>query len=303
MRVRDAFFDEIYDLTKKENDIIIVSSDIGAPSLDLFRQEYPHRFVNVGIAEQNAVAVAAGLQLAGKHVIYYGLNPFPITRAFDQVRNVMEALQIPITVTALNAGTCSADAGYTHMAIENMSIMRTLPHVQLVNPSDITMARRLAHECIEHPCPRYIQFDKFIQDVYYDDADEIDFNRGFMTNQLESNIIIITYGIMSRNILNLDLPVKVIDCFSIPVDECALIQEIKNAKVVLTVEDGILNGGLGSMVLEILNDNGMSIPVLRKGLRFMDGMPNKYLNREKIHDYEQLSIRQLQNTIEELLKR
>ena len=167
MRVRDAFFQEIYDLTKKGRDIVIVSSDLGAPSLDLFRKDFPHRFINVGIAEQNAVAVAAGLQLAGKQVIYYGLNPFPVTRAFDQMRDIMESLQIPITVTALNAGTCSADAGYTHMAIENMSVMRTLSHVRKINPSDEIMARMLARECIAHPCPRYIQFDKFIEDSCY----------------------------------------------------------------------------------------------------------------------------------------
>lgn len=301
MRVRDAFFDEIYRRTQSGNDIVIVSSDIGAPSLDDFRKEFPHRFINVGIAEQNAVAVASGLQLAGKHVIYYGLNPFPVTRAFDQVRNIMEALQIPITVAALNAGTCSADAGYTHMAIENMSIMRTLPHVQLVNPSDTTIARKIARECIENPCPRYIQFDKFAQDACYLDENQIDLKKGFITNQIESELVVITYGIMSRIILGLNLQIKVIDCFSIPVDESALINDIQNAKRIITVEDGILNGGLGSMLLEILSDNELNIPVIRKGLRLLNGMPKEYLNRDKVFDYEQLSMSELQNTIEELL--
>lgn len=302
MRVRDAFFNEIYDLTKKGKDIVIVSSDLGAPSLDLFRKEFPHRFVNVGIAEQNAVAVAAGLQLAGKQVIYYGLNPFPVTRSFDQVRNIMEALQIPITVTALNAGTCSADAGYTHMAIENMSLMRTLSHVQLVNPSDETVARKLAQECINNPRPRYVQFDKFIQGIYYETKDEIDFSKGFVSNQIESDLIIVAYGIMSRTMLNINLPVKVIDCFSIPIDELAFVQEIQKAKKILTVEDGVLSGGLGSIVLEILNDNCINIPVIRKGLRFLNGMPKEYLNRDKIYDYEQLKETDLRTTIQELLK-
>lgn len=302
MRVRDAFFNEIYNLTKEGKDIVIVSSDLGAPSLDLFRKEFPHRFVNVGIAEQNAVAVAAGLQLAGKQVIYYGLNPFPVTRAFDQVRDIMESLQVPITVTALNAGTCSADAGYTHMAIENMSIMRTLTHVQLVNPSDVTMARKLAWECIAHPYPRYVQFDKFIEDTCYESDEDIDFEKGFISNQKESDVAVITYGIMSRKILDMNLPVKVIDCFALPLDEQAFIQEIQDAKKIVTVEDGVLSGGIGSMVLEILNDNGITIPVIRKGLRFSSGMPKAYVNRDQIFDSENLTDSDLRGIILDLLR-
>ena len=98
MIVRDAYFSEIYELTKLGEDIVIVSADLGAPSLDLFRRDFPQRFISVGIAEQNLLSVAAGIALAGKKVIAFGLNPFPVTRAFDQMRNLLNNLQIPITV-------------------------------------------------------------------------------------------------------------------------------------------------------------------------------------------------------------
>ena len=100
----------------------------------------------------------------------------------------------------------------------------------------------------------------------------------------------------------MNLPVKVIDCFALPVDEQVFIQEIQDAKKIVTVEDGVLSGGIGSMVLEILNDNGISIPVIRKGLRFSSGMPKAYVNRDQIFGSENLTDSDLRGIILDLLR-
>ena len=92
--VRDAFFNKIYDLVKSGEDIVIVTPDLGAPSLDEFRKNYPEKYVSVGIAEQNMISVAAGICLSGQNVIAYGLNPFPVTRAYDQIRSLMAELGV-----------------------------------------------------------------------------------------------------------------------------------------------------------------------------------------------------------------
>lgn len=295
MKVRDIFFTKIYDKVKAGENIIIVSSDIGAPSLDRYRKEFPHRFVNVGIAEQNSITVAAGLQLSNgdKRVITYGLNPFPVTRAFDQLRNMLASLEIPITVTALNAGSCSADAGYTHMAVENMSIIRTLDNIQIINISDEAIAVRLVDEILSNPYPRYVQFDKFIDGRMYKE-DEIDFNKGFITNG-NGDILVITYGIMAKKINSMNLPVKVFDFFCLPIDEEEFIKEVSSAKKIITVEDNVLKGGIGSMVLEILNDRNIKIPVFRKGLCFNVGYPKIYTNRELLFNEEGLSDNDIEN--------
>ena len=107
---------------------------------------------------------------------------------------------------------------------------------------------------------------------------------------------------MSRKIREMNLPVKVVDCFSLPMDETAFLQEIGQVKRVLTVEDGILSGGLGSMILEMFNDRGIHIPVIRKGIRLMDGMPKIYLNRDMIFDREQLTDTDLREIIQKLLE-
>ena len=296
MKIRDVFFHEIYQLTKSGEDIVVVSSDIGAPSLDDYRRDFSNRFINVGIAEQNLIAVSSGLQLAGKRTIAYGLNPFPITRAFDQVRNIMASLQIPITLTALNAGTCSADAGYTHMPIENIAIMRTLKNICVISPSDEIITRKLVKEIINAPFPRYIQFDKFIEGCLYSEND-ICFEKGFVTNQRSSAIAVVANGIMAHELIKRKLPVKIIDCFSLPISEDKFIEEVQECKQIITVEDGGIDGGIGSMVLEVLNRVQVNIPVRRLGLKFKEGYPDKYTNRGMIFKEEKLSITDIEQCI------
>lgn len=289
MNVRDTFFTEIYGRVRQGEDIVVTSSDIGAPSLDAYRKDFGNRFINVGIAEQNLIAVSAGLQLSGKTVIAYGLNPFPVTRAFDQVRNLMGSLQIPVTLTALNAGSCSAEAGYTHMAVENMSVMRTLKNIQIVNLSDCVMARKLADEIIDCPKPRYVQFDKYIQNEQYA-YDAIDFEKGYITNGVQSDVAVVSYGVFANRLMKEKMPVKVIDCFSLPVNEDSFVEEIQSCRKIFTIEDGVIVGGIGSMVMEILERYRLSICVHRQGIKFDGGYPQTFINRDILWDNEGLDL-------------
>ncbi len=301
MKVRDAFFYEIYKQVRKGEDIVIVSADIGAPSLDKFRRDFPNRFINVGIAEQNLIAVASGLQLSGKKVVAYGLNPFPVTRAFDQIRNLMASLQIPITLTALNAGTCSADAGYTHMPIENIAMVRSLKNISIINPSDEIMVKGLVQEIIQNPKPRYVQFDKSIEGKLYEEND-ICFKAGLITNKKSSEVVVVATGVMAYGLMEKEMPVKVIDCFSLPISSDLFIKEVCGCKQIVTVEDGMVTGGIGSMVLEILNDFQMNIPVKRLGLNFRKGYPDTYTNRELILEQEGLTLEDIRCCVNGMLE-
>lgn len=296
MNVRDSFFYELYAQVKAGSDAVIVSSDLGAPSLDDFRRDYPQRFVNVGIAEQNAIAVASGLALAGKIAFTYGLNPFPVTRSFDHIRNLLASLQIPVTVAALKAGSCTAEAGFSHMAVENMSLLRTLRNVRIVNPSDETVSRRMVREVVKNPKPGFVQFDPFIGGVLYDET-EIDFSKGFAVSGKEHDIAVATYGIWAHRLKKEALPVKLIDCFSLPVEEALFVEELRNCRKIITIEDGVAAGGIGSMVLEIMSDFGLSVPLKRMALRFHDGYPVVSSDRERIFDSEGLTLEALKKEI------
>ncbi len=297
MNVRDAFFHLMYDRVRAGADIVIVSSDLGAPSLDDFRRDFPHRFANVGIAEQNAIAVAAGLSMAGKIAITYGLNPFPLTRGFDHIRNIMASLKLPITVTGLKAGTATAEAGFSHMALENMALLRTLKNIQIVNPSDETISEKLVAEIMDHPKPRYVQFDPFITGKLYK-ADEVDFEKGFCVSGGKSNVAVISYGIWAYKVKSAGLDAKLIDCFSLPLDTGSFLNELKGVEKIITIEDGIDSGGIGSMTLEIMNDAGIQIPLKRMSLRFEGGYPAKFTDRNEIFENEGLTMLNLERAVQ-----
>lgn len=293
LSVRDKFFNTIFELIKSGEDIYVVSADLGAPSLDDLRKYFPERFINVGIAEQSLIAISAGLAASGKKVAAYGLNPFPVTRAYDQVRCLMGELKIPVTLCALNAGICSAEAGYTHMAVEVFNMMRCVPNVRIFNPADETLSEMLARDTVNAESPRYIIFDKAAKGVLYDKS-ELDTDKGYAVYQPAQEsprLTVVTYGSfipMVREIAECyaekNISVKVVDMFACPVDEQAFLQDVNNGSKIITLEENVLSGGLGSYVLEILADNQITIPVKRCGLTFNDGVPQVFMNRDFLRE-------------------
>lgn len=303
MNVRDAFFGEVEQMVRDGEDIVIVSSDLGAPSLDVFRRDFPQRFINVGIAEQNLLAVSAGLVLSGKHVIAFGLNPFPVTRAFDQLRDLAGGLGIPLTVAVLNAGTCSAECGYTHMPVEDFALIRTLPNIRYVNPSNTQISRAAARQLVTVDRPMLIRFDKQIQDED-NSGGEVSFKRGFNVYRQSKDYAVITTGIFVSRLSGIEVNINgekhfpsIVDCYSFPLDEVELLKEIMQYKKVVTLEDHVLPGGLGSMVLEIMSDAKVSRPVVRLGLD-VDFLKNKkFTDRLALHQSLGIDHQHLADTL------
>lgn len=309
--VRDAFFNKIYDLVKNGEEIYIITADLGAPSLDDFRRDFPDYYISVGIAEQNLISVAAGMALAGKKVVAYGLNPFPATRAFDQIRSLMAELNIPMTVCALNAGICAAECGYTHMPVEDMAMLRTLSNVKVINPSDEIISSKLAADTCSLKYPRFIRFEKFITGKRYAES-EIDFNTGYAiakkVNDSNKKLSIITNGIYVPQLATLLAKekynsVQIIDIFSLPVNEVEFIKEIKDYKHIITIEENVLAGGIGSYVLEMLSDYDISKSVYRMGLNFNQGYYDVFTSRDYIRENQKIDKKNILQTIDRFLKK
>lgn len=296
MTVRDAFFNYLYEKSVQGIDIKVVTPDLGAPSLDEFRRDFPARYISVGISEQNMIAVAAGMASNGANVVAYGLNPFPITRAFDQVRNLMSSLQIPIILTALNVGTCSAQAGYTHMPIEDYTITRCLEGMITFDVSCAEMSRMSLDYALKCRRPVYIRFDKRISECIYASKD-VDFAKGYVSRG-NGSLYLLSYGFMARQayiiqekLVDKGIQVKVIDIFSNHFDRKSLLGELVMAQCIMTLEDNVLPGGFGSMIVEFLADNDCRIPVWRKGIMHYDSsilQDWRYIHRQNGLDEETL---------------
>ncbi len=271
--MRDAFFGELYKIAKKDRNIIVISADMGAPSLDRFRKDLGSQFINVGIAEGNMVAVAAGLALSGRKVFIYAIMPFVTLRCYEMIKVNLSLMNIPVTAVGVGAGFSYDDSGPTHYSIEDISIMRALPHMTILSPSDSIMAAQIVQICCGISGPSYARLDREILPSIYKRTD--DFSAGLTNLKTGGDVCIISTGNMvhraleiSDELVKYSIAAGVIDLYRIkPIDEELLLQSISRSKNVVTLEEHLIIGGMGSAVAEILTDSGIGKPLKRIGVQ------------------------------------
>lgn len=294
---RDAFFTRIYEMMKHDKDILIVVADMSTPVFDKVREDFPHRFFNVGISEQQAILLASGLAKEGKKVFVYAISTFMIMRCYEQIRVSQGVMKFPITIVGVGSGYSYDDSGPTHHMLEDISIMRVLPHMTIHSISDNVMARRVAEESVEMNTPNYVRFDRHIRpDIYKDDDD---FSFGYNVLEEGTDGYFISTGIMTdMAIQHYDGRLGIIDLHTIPCHESSLSEIIQDKKVI-TLEEHFLPGGLGSYVLEIISDNDLNTKVRRIGLK--QAYIYRYGGRQDNWDYHDIKTSRIIKEVEGLL--
>lgn len=276
--MRDAFWDRIYELAKEDKDIMIVSADFGAPSLDKFRRDFPQQYINTGISEQNAILLAAGLALEGKKPIAYAITQFITLRCFEQIRIYPCGMNLPVTIAGVGAGACYWESGSTHHSLEQLSVMRTLPNLEIINCSSQRMASEAADYVAQGTGPKFLQMDREI--IYGIHREPIDFEKGFMRLGKPSGNLLVATGNMVKEALEIQNDMEkefdVLDLYKIPVNEEALAYELGKAEKIVTLEENVLAGGMGSYILEVLSNQRILRPVLRIGLNMEKGYAPSY---------------------------
>ena len=272
LSMRDAFFDALYEIAKKDRNVIIVSADMGAPSLDKFRETLPSQFINVGIAEENMVTVATGLALEGKKVYLYAIMPFVTMRCYEMIKVDMSLMNIPITAVGVGAGFGYDDSGPTHHSTEDITIMRTLPNMTVLNSTDSVLARALAGISYRLPGPSYVRLDRETLPALY--SENYDFSDGLKRFKDGEDVCIISTGNMVHTALEVSdmlagetLKAGVIDLYRLkPVNKQLLMKELENSERIVTLEEHLLAGGLGGMMAEMLCDVDNARPLKRIGI-------------------------------------
>ena len=280
---RYSYLDTLCDLGRSNRDIVIVSADYAAPVFDDFKKSHPSQFLSVGIAEQNLIAVSCGLALEKKRVVAYGLSPFPVSRAYDQIKCALSNMRLPVNIVVSGVGF--SEYGITHSNIEDISLMRTIPNMRIITPADNTTAIEAARYVLQSTMPTYIRFDKYAEGQIYEEND-IKFNRGFSVLADGRDVVVITCGSFTSQVLKLvpewqknGIKPTIIDMYSLPVDSNALLSVI-NTTPILTIEEHIHHGGIGSFVLELFNDNGLKNSIKRMGIEFNGNYPQASGSRE-----------------------
>lgn len=277
---RNWFFEEIGKQMEK-HDIYIVSADLAGPPFDYIRKEYPERYVAVGIAEQNMISVACGLALSGKKVIAYTANPFIALRAFDQVRNAVALMNLPITIVGYGTGFSISSYGTTHFITEDFAMMTLCPGLKIITITDNAVAEKaLKYVFSQSHAPCYLRFDKDCSELVGNETIELE--KGWRILKKGDSTAIIGQGYSSKIAYEAAIKTEfpaVIDIFGYPFDENSLIEELVSYKKIIVIEEQQSRGGLSSMILEVMNDKGMSIPIIRMGVEYEGGLPEVYGSR------------------------
>jgi len=298
---RDAFWDRVYELAKRDKDIVIITADMGAPSLDKIRKELASQFINVGIAEQNAITIASGLALTGKKVFAYAIAPFITLRCLEQIRVENAIMNIPITIVGVGAGFSYKEAGPTHHLLEDVGVLRTFPNIKVHTMSDSVMASVFAEMTCNSKNTDYVRiYRQTLPTIYKNSAD---FSKGFNVFKKHKDTYIISSGSMVQMALDMSkkFDIGVIDLFTLPISE-ELLHEIKACKKIVTIEENFLPCGMGSAVLEFLNDNKIDINLKRIGISLEKGYCYKYGGIDIIRKYYGIDVNSVDRQIKNFIK-
>ena len=280
---RDGFGDEIVALGKENSNILVVDVDIGKScKTGAFRKELPEQYLNVGIAEQNAAGVAAGLATCGKVPFVVTYAAFGSMRMCEMIRQEICYPLLNVKIACSHGGVTPANDGASHQSIEDMGILRTIPNMTVIMPADYWAARKLVRAAAEFDGPVYLRFTRDAIPVIYDENDTFEIGKA---NQLRdgSDVAIIANGDTVRLALEAaetlaaaGISVRVLDMHTIkPLDVEAVHACVADIGKIITVEDHNILNGLGSAVADVVAESNGAL-LRRVGIQDQFGMSAPY---------------------------
>ena len=270
---REAYGDALVEFGANY-DIVVFDADLAeATKTGKFKEKYPDRFFDCGIAEGNMIAVAAGIATTGKIPFASSFAMFTAGRAFEQIRNAVGYPHLNVKIGATHAGITVGEDGATHQCCEDIGTMRTIPGMTIINPAEAVEARAAVEAAILHKGPVYLRFGRLAIPTLFDkDSYKFEIGRGVMMAE-GSDVTIVATGIMvgqaleAKKLLEADgICAEVINIHTIkPLDNEMIVNSARKTGAVVTAEEHNIIGGLGSAVCEALCD-ACPVPVRRVGV-------------------------------------
>lgn len=261
---RQSYGEALAELGDKYENLYVFDADLAAATkTGIFKKKFPDRFFDCGIAESNMMAVAAGMATTGKIPFASTFAMFAAGRAFEQVRNSIGYPHLNVKIGATHAGISVGEDGATHQCNEDIALMRTIPGMVIINPADDIEAKAAVEAAILYEGPVYLRFGRLATPVFNDpETYKFEMGKGVKLRD-GSDIAIIATGLMVNESLEAakalsaeGIEAEVINIHTIkPIDEEIIINAAKKTKLVLTVEEHSIIGGLGSAVADVLAEN------------------------------------------------
>ncbi len=305
--MRTAFITTLTELARKNKNIFLLTGDLGFSVFEKFREEFPDRFFNVGLAEANMVGIAAGLSLSGKIVFIYSIVPFVTMRCFEQVRNDLCYQNLNVRIIATGGGLCYGSAGPTHHSITDIAIMRVLPNMTVICPGDPIETELAVKASITCQGPVYIRIGRGHEPRVHSALPHFKIGKGIVLKE-GSNIALIATGNMlytakqvAETLEENGLSICLISMHTVkPIEKALILKVAKGTKAIFTIEEHSLIGGLGSGVAESLAESEHKI--LFKRFALSNGFIKNIGNQEYLREKNGLSVSRITANILNLVR-
>ena len=285
---RQSYGEALAKLGEENENVVVLDADLSsATKTSIFAKKFPDRFFNIGIAEQDMMGTAAGLSTFGKIPYASTFAVFASGRSYDQVRNTIAHTNANVKICATHAGITVGEDGATHQMLEDIGMMRMLPNMRVISPSDDVQTKWVIKEVSKIQGPFYIRLCRLATPIIYDEEfvkeNNIKFEIGKgiqIGNGTDASIIATGVTVQEalkakENLEKEGINIRVIDMYTIkPIDKELIIKCAKETKKIITIEDHSIYGGLGSSVCEVLSENYQA-KVIRMGMKDTFGESGK----------------------------
>jgi len=255
--MRNAFIDELVALATKHDHIALIVGDLGYGVVEPFADRFPDRFINAGVAEQNMTGLAAGMASEGYHVFTYSIANFPTFRCAEQIRNDVDYHGLPVTVVAVGGGLAYGALGYSHHAVQDYALMRSMPGMTIAAPGDPMEVRACMRYLVAHPGPSYLRIGKAGEPVYHESPPAIAPGKWVRVRDGEGDRALLSTGAALGAALDRADGAPV---YSMPLwgmaSKAGQAEQVARHARVETLEDHLLDGGFGAWMLEATAGRG-----------------------------------------------
>jgi transketolase len=254
--MRTAFIDTLVDIAKENSRLFLVVGDLGFSVVEPFAKNFPERFLNIGIAEQNMTGVAAGLASEGYHVFTYSIANFPTLRCLEQIRNDVAYHNFPVTVVAVGGGLSYGSLGYSHHAVQDYAVMRTMPNMQLAAPGDPIETQACVKWLSANPQPSYLRLGKAGEPIFHTKTPDVCPGEILEFRKSKNERLVLTTGATLQYGMDFTQKTKFRDwgLASMPLwgEPCRekISHILTKYKSIIVLEDHLCAGGFGSFILE-----------------------------------------------------
>ncbi len=302
--MRNTVINKITEHAKNDESVFLITGDAGFGVLDEYKKNFPDRFLNLGIAEQNMISFAAGLGLVGFKVFVYNLVPFVLYRCYEQVRNDICYQKLPITLIGIGSGVTYASHGMTHYSVEDITIARTMPNLTILSPSDPVEAGKCAEYAIKSKTPVYIRLAKSGESSIH--KNKLKSIRDPIVLKKGADVAVLFHGSIANEVIkaleNLNKNPMIISVPMVyPLNFTSLLEKLKNVHTIITVEEHFVDGGLGSIISDWLVKERLFFRLIKLGIKneFIHAIKNNAGMRCKYG----ISSENIKNTIMEAFER